>query len=70
MSNKTGVQIQDTAIANKVTQFVRVEDGAWDPRPGKQRDFYFVTTGRIASDATSLASFASMAAALRQHLTA
>lgn len=53
VSNKTGVQIQDSAIANNVTQFVRVEDGAWDPRPGKSRDFYFITTGRITSDATT-----------------
>ncbi|MBG0800749.1 phytase [Methylocystis sp. H4A] len=53
VSNKMGVQIQDAAIANKVTQFIRIEDGAWDPRPGRQRDYYFITTGRITSDATT-----------------
>jgi hypothetical protein len=53
VSNKTGVQIQDEAIANKVTQFIRVEDGHWDPRPGKERDYYFVTTGRITADAAT-----------------
>jgi hypothetical protein len=39
--------------ANNVTQFIRVEDGNWDPRRGKERDYYFVTTGRITSDATT-----------------
>lgn len=53
VSNKTGVQIQDEAITNQVTQFIRVEDGAWDPRRGKERDYYFVTTGRITSDAST-----------------
>lgn len=50
VSGKTGVQIQDDAINSQVTQFIRVEDGQWDPRPGKGNDFYFVTTGRISSD--------------------
>jgi hypothetical protein len=53
VSNKTGAQIQDDAITNQVTQFIRIEDGAWDPRPGKERNYYFVTTGRITSDATT-----------------
>lgn len=49
VSGKTGAQIQDDAITRQVTQFIRVEDGAWDPRPGKERDYYFVTTGRISA---------------------
>ena len=53
VSNKTGQQIQDDAITNQVTQFIRVEDGVWDPREGKQRDYYFVTTGRITTSATT-----------------
>jgi hypothetical protein len=53
VSNKTGVQLQDDAINNKITQFIRIEDGQWDPRPGKQRDFYFVTTGRLSSSESS-----------------
>ena len=53
VSGKTGVQIQDELIANQVTQFIRVEDGAWDPRPGKSRDYYFVTTGRITTSAAT-----------------
>lgn len=52
-SNKTGGQLQDDAITNQVTQFIRVEDGACDPRPGKQNDFYFVTTGNISTSATT-----------------
>ena len=47
VSNTTGVASQDVAITRQVTQFIRIEDGAWDPRPGHERDFYFVTTGRI-----------------------
>jgi hypothetical protein len=53
VSNKTGVQVQDEAITAQVTQFIRVEDGAWDPRPGKQNNFYFVTTGNISTLATT-----------------
>lgn len=51
VSGKTGVEIQDDAIAESVTQFMRIEDGAWDPRPGKERDYYFVTTGSLAASA-------------------
>lgn len=50
VSHKTGVQIEDESISQQVTQFIRIEDGQWDPRPGKERDFYFVTTGRLSSD--------------------
>lgn len=53
VSNRTGVQIQDRALASSVTQFMRIEDGAWDPRPGKERDYYFVTTGRLHANADS-----------------
>lgn len=53
VSNKTGVQLQNEAIANQVTQFIRVEDGAWDPRPHRARDYYFVTTGRITTSSTT-----------------
>ncbi|WP_457796927.1 phytase [Methylocystis sp. S23] len=50
VSNMTGVEIQGYMFAYQITQFIRIEDGAWDPRPGKERDYYFVTTGRITSD--------------------
>jgi hypothetical protein len=53
VTNRTGVQIQDADFANQVMQFIRIEDGAWDPRPGKERDYYFVTTGRITSNAAT-----------------
>lgn len=37
--------VQETiSIANNVFRMQRVEDGAWDPRPGHENDFYFVTT--------------------------
>lgn len=50
VSSQTGAQIQTRLIDNGITQFIRIEDGAWDPRPGKQRDYYFVTTGAISAD--------------------
>lgn len=53
VSGKTGVQLQDEAITQQVTQFIRVEDGAWDPRRGRERDYYFVTTGNISTNATT-----------------
>lgn len=58
VSAKSGVQLQDEAIAAGVTRLQRIEDGAWDPRPGRGRDFYFVTTGdfRGAGDSRNLAS--------------
>jgi hypothetical protein len=56
VSAKTGVQQEDDSINAQVTQFMRIEDGAWDPRPGKERDYYFVTTGRISATNTWRAS--------------
>lgn len=53
VSAKTGNQQQLDQVANQITQWIRIEDGAWDPRPGKQNDFYFVTTGRITSSAST-----------------
>jgi MYXO-CTERM domain-containing protein len=47
VENQTGAQIQTNSAANSVTEWLRPEDGAWDPRPGKQNDFYFVTTDRF-----------------------
>ncbi|WP_428940357.1 alkaline phosphatase PhoX [Fontivita pretiosa] len=43
----TGAALQTASAASGVTEFLRPEDGAWDPRPGKQNDFYFVTTDRF-----------------------
>jgi hypothetical protein len=43
-STFNGAAQQTASIANDVTRFQRVEDGAFDPRPGFEDDFYFVTT--------------------------
>lgn len=45
---KTGAQIQTASQTLGITEFLRPEDGAWDPaNPG---DFYFVTTDRFDTD--------------------
>jgi len=41
---KTGIDLQNEAKAAAITRFQRTEDGAWDPRPGFQDAYYFVTT--------------------------
>lgn len=45
VSGKTGAQIQADSLANGVTEFLRPEDGAWDPIDPS--NFYFVTTDRF-----------------------
>jgi hypothetical protein len=47
----SGNTLQANAIAAGITQFIRIEDGAWDPRPSRRNDFYFTTTGRLDADA-------------------
>ena len=42
---KTGATIQTESVAAGVTEFLRPEDGAWDPV--NPADFYFVTTDRF-----------------------
>lgn len=52
VANTSGGTLQTTSVSNGVTEFLRPEDGAWDPRdPSK---FYFVTTDRYnnAGDGT------------------
>ena len=39
-----GIALQRESIEKGVTQFLRPEDGAWDPRDGHQHEFYFGTT--------------------------
>lgn len=46
VANKTGASLNADSNTNNVTDFLRPEDGQWDPRPGKENDFYFVTTDR------------------------
>jgi len=53
VSSKTGNQLQLDDVSNQITQFIRVEDGQWDPRAGKQNDYYFVTTGRITTSSST-----------------
>lgn len=45
VSAKTGAQLQADSVAASATEFLRPEDGVWDPR--NPRDFYFVTTDRF-----------------------
>jgi hypothetical protein len=45
VANMTGAQLQAASVANGVTEFLRPEDGQWDPN--NPRDFYFVTTDRF-----------------------
>jgi hypothetical protein len=47
VSSMTGAQLQTASNNAGVTQFLRPEDGAWDPR--HPEDFYFATTNAITS---------------------
>lgn len=44
-STLSGAQVQANSTAGGVTEFLRPEDGAWDP--SNPSDFYFVTTHRF-----------------------
>lgn len=44
VSARTAAQIETASIAAGVARLQRCEDGAWDPREGRNNDFYFVTT--------------------------
>lgn len=52
VSNSTGATLQTNSNAANVTNFLRPEDGQFDPRPGKENDFYFVTTDRYDTTGT------------------
>lgn len=45
VSTWTGSTLQDESIKRGATEFLRPEDGAWDPT--HRNDFYFVTTDRF-----------------------
>ena len=47
VSNMTGAQLQAESSAEGVTEFLRPEDGAWDPSNPSR--FYFVTTNNATS---------------------
>lgn len=50
VSAKTGAQLQADSVAAGVTEFLRPEDGAWDP--SNPLDYYFVTTDRFDAPGT------------------
>src|SRR6185369_12074615 len=45
VENMTGAQIQAASTTGGVSEFLRPEDGAWDP--SNPNDYYFVTTDRF-----------------------
>ena len=45
ITNTTGAALQTASVAAGVTEFLRPEDGAWDPN--NPNHFYFVTTDRF-----------------------
>lgn len=47
VTGSTGAQLQAESVTNGVTEFLRPEDGHWDPRDPDV--FYFVTTDRFDS---------------------
>jgi hypothetical protein len=53
VSNEAGSTLDANDRAAGVTDFLRPEDGVWDPRPGHENDFYFVTTDRFNNSATT-----------------
>ncbi len=52
VQNSSGAALSTASLAAGVTRFLRPEDGAWDPRPGFQNDFYFCTTDRFNTPTT------------------
>jgi len=47
VSTLSASQIETASIAAGVARLQRCEDGAWDPRRGRNNDFYFVTTASL-----------------------
>src|SRR5262249_23105771 len=47
LENVAAATQQTNGLAGGATKFLRAEDGAWDPRPGHQNDYYFVTTDQF-----------------------
>ena len=45
-----GSEFQLAAYKQGATQFLRLEDGAWDPRSGHENQFYFITTDKIGGN--------------------
>lgn len=49
LANVSGSQLQVNSDNSGVLNLLRPEDGAWDPRPGKENDNYFVTTNSFTT---------------------
>ncbi|KPJ95026.1 MAG: hypothetical protein AMJ53_03735 [Gammaproteobacteria bacterium SG8_11] len=47
INDEDGHLFQIETYKNGITQFLRLEDGAWDPRPGHENEFYFLTTDQL-----------------------
>jgi hypothetical protein len=47
LENVAAATQQTNGLTGGATKFLRPEDGAWDPRPGHQNDYYFVTTDQF-----------------------
>lgn len=62
-AGKSGAQIQSASVTLGITEFLRPEDGAWDP--ANPEDFYFVTTDRFDTDKNGGSGAASAKAASR-----
>jgi hypothetical protein len=50
VTNLNGAALEAASDAAQVTGWLRPEDGAWDPRPGHENDFYFVNTSALTQD--------------------
>ncbi len=47
--NVTGAALEAASGPSGTTNFARPEDGQWDPRPGFENNFYFVTTDDVTA---------------------
>lgn len=47
VSEWSAAQLETDAIAKDIFRMQAIEDGAWDPRGDRARDFYFVTTASV-----------------------
>ena len=50
VSGLDGLGLEQASITNGITRFQRPEDGAWDPRPGRRDNYYFVTTASLTAN--------------------
>jgi hypothetical protein len=50
VSSLSALELEQASISAGVARLQRCEDGAWDPRPQRQNDFYFVTTASFTNN--------------------